>query len=526
MAQRRRRYLHCQAVLLGLLLLALGVQPGSLQAAPLPPMTLWGTLTLDGVPASDGTVLGVQIGGVQVASTAVVTHNGQAGLYTVDIPADDPFSEPVEGGQPGQTMAFAVAGMSIAQTAAWEVGSVQQLDLSGYSPPVADFGCTPRAGPGPLSVQCSDASQGIITTRQWNFGAGAASSAANPTHDYTEPGVYAITLAVAGPGGSHSRTRNGYIVVESPAPTADAGGPYTVNEGSTITLLGSGSDPTGVYGPLSYAWDLDGDNAYETAGPQPLFSAQGLQGPSQRTVRLRVANRVGGVAAATATVTVNNLAPVAIADQWAADEDHVLALATPGPLANDRDPGGSPLSVVQYSQTSARGASLTIQANGQVVYDPTAASALQALPAGATVEDTFAYTVTDPAGLVAAAEVVVTVAGMNDAPTVATANFTVAENSPPGASAGVVTATDADSGERLRYSIVSGNHAGAFEMGPDSGQLEVAGALDFERMPVYFLAVQVTDQQGANGTAAITVQLLDVSDPAPGRAYLPLISDR
>ena len=34
-------------------------------------------------------------------------------------------------------------------------------------------------------------------------------------------------------------------------PTADAGGPYVVNEGGTVTLTGSGTDPDSD--PLTYA---------------------------------------------------------------------------------------------------------------------------------------------------------------------------------------------------------------------------------------------------------------------------------
>ena len=54
----------------------------------------------------------------------------------------------------------------------------------------------------------------------------------------------------------------------APAPTANAGGPYTVPEGGSTTLAGSGTGQV-----LTYAWDLDNDGTFETAGQTATFSA-------------------------------------------------------------------------------------------------------------------------------------------------------------------------------------------------------------------------------------------------------------
>jgi type VI protein secretion system component Hcp len=92
------------------------------------------------------------------------------------------------------------------------------------------------------------------------------------------------------------------------APTANAGGPYTVPEGGSVGLTGSGSDPD-AGDTLPFAWDLDNNGTFETVGQHPTFSAAGLDGPTSRTVASRVTDASGLFANTTATVIVTNVAP-------------------------------------------------------------------------------------------------------------------------------------------------------------------------------------------------------------------------
>jgi hypothetical protein len=93
------------------------------------------------------------------------------------------------------------------------------------------------------------------------------------------------------------------------APTADAGGPYTVGEGGSVQLTASGTDPEN--GQLTYAWDLDGNGTFETPGQTATFSAAGLDGPSSQTVAVQVTDDGGLKDTATATVEITNVAPSA-----------------------------------------------------------------------------------------------------------------------------------------------------------------------------------------------------------------------
>ena len=100
-----------------------------------------------------------------------------------------------------------------------------------------------------------------------------------------------------------------FVVIANAAPSADAGGPYTVAEGGTVPLSATGSDPES--GPLTYAWDLDDNGSFETSGQNVTFSAAGLDGPSAHTVSVQVTDSGGLTATDTATLNVTNVAPQA-----------------------------------------------------------------------------------------------------------------------------------------------------------------------------------------------------------------------
>jgi len=91
------------------------------------------------------------------------------------------------------------------------------------------------------------------------------------------------------------------------APTVSAGGPYSLDEGSTTVLTASGSDTEG--GALTYAWDLDGNGSFETTGQSVGFSAN--DGPATPTVRVQVTDDIGQTATDQVTVTVRNVPPTA-----------------------------------------------------------------------------------------------------------------------------------------------------------------------------------------------------------------------
>lgn len=83
------------------------------------------------------------------------------------------------------------------------------------------------------TVQFADASELIASSWNWTFGDGAASSAQNPSHQYTTPGVYDVTLGIQTGDGDFSRPRPGAVVVQADTISLSADTAYA---GQTVTI--------------------------------------------------------------------------------------------------------------------------------------------------------------------------------------------------------------------------------------------------------------------------------------------------
>ena len=153
--------------------------------------------------------------------------------------------------------------------------------------PVASFSASTTSGSVPLKVAFTDKSTGVPTSWNWNFGDGTSSTEKNPTHTYSKPGTYAVTLTATNAAGSNTATKSSYIIVAG----------TTVGK-PVINCWGSprmGTAPLTVYfkdrstgSPTSWGWDF-GDGTYSTLqNPKHTYSAAG-----KYTVKLTVTNAAG-----------------------------------------------------------------------------------------------------------------------------------------------------------------------------------------------------------------------------------------
>ena len=135
-----------------------------------------------------------------------------------------------------------------------------------------------------------------------------------------------------------------YVAGGNSPPTANAGTNQVVASGSSVNLLGSGSEP-GDTGPVTFAWT--GPVALTNANTAtPSFTAPILQSDDVAqilTFTLTVTDNDGQTATDTVTVTVNppaNVAPIADAgmDQTVASGTAPVNLSGTGSEPDDNDP--------------------------------------------------------------------------------------------------------------------------------------------------------------------------------------------
>jgi PKD repeat protein len=137
-----------------------------------------------------------------------------------------------------------------------------------------------------------------------NFDVDATGQTVN--YAWPSPGIYTVALRVTDDDGDFTIATTSADV--GGQPTANPGGPYSGDEGSTITFDGSGSsDPDGD--PLTYTWNFgDGSPPASGATVSHTYTDNG-----NYTLTLQVNDDRGGVHSASTTVTVNNVAPTAVA---------------------------------------------------------------------------------------------------------------------------------------------------------------------------------------------------------------------
>jgi hypothetical protein len=102
----------------------------------------------------------------------------------------------------------------------------------------------------------------------------------------------------------------------------------------------------------------------------------------------------------------------------------------------------------------------------------------------------------------------------NTAPVITAAQgFSVAENAALATVVGTVVATDADANSTLSgWTIVSGNTGSAFAINPTTGQITLAGVLNYEGTSSYSLGVTVSDGTATSGVGTVVVTVTNITE--------------
>lgn len=152
-----------------------------------------------------------------------------------------------------------------------------------YPSPVASFTPDIVSGCEDLTVTFTNQSQ-IANTYYWSFGDGDTSGLAAPTHTFTTPGTYTVTL-IAGNGNCYDTAQAPGPVIVYPTPVSDFSYTQVYTDGipdGTIDFINAST------GATIYAWSFgDGDNSTIVQPTHQYIT------PSEYTVVLITENQFG-----------------------------------------------------------------------------------------------------------------------------------------------------------------------------------------------------------------------------------------
>ncbi len=189
--------------------------------------------------------------------------------------------------------------------------TVNIIDGTTGTAPVANFTSNITTGTAPLTVNFTDQSTNNPTTWNWSFDGGSPSTASvqNPTVTYNTPGTYAVTLTASNAAGANTETKTTYITVTQGtlAPIANFSSNVTTG---TAPLTVSFFDQTNN-APSAWNWSFPGANPNVSTEQNPIVT---YNNPGTYAVTLTATNAAGaGTENKTAyiVVTENIIAPVA-----------------------------------------------------------------------------------------------------------------------------------------------------------------------------------------------------------------------
>jgi PKD repeat protein len=174
-------------------------------------------------------------------------------------------------------------------------------------PPDAEFAYSPPTPTTQDTIQFTDIStdpDGYITSWSWNFGDYSTSTLQNPSHTYTDDGVYNVSLTVTDNYGVSTEITQ-FISVLNVAPTANFEYfPDIPTDLETIIFNDTSSDLDGTI--ISWIWDFGDGNTSEEQNPTHQYADNGTY-----TITLNVSDDDGAIQKISQQILVLNVKPTA-----------------------------------------------------------------------------------------------------------------------------------------------------------------------------------------------------------------------
>jgi len=289
---------------------------------------------------------------------------------------------------------------------------------------------------------------------------------------------------------------------------------YDYDQGTVLTLVNPGTY-AGAYGTLVLG--ADGSYSYTLAN-----ASSAVQGLDQGEFHFEVFGYSisDGIAVSQAQIQIGvtgaNDAPVAVADSVAVAEDATSANLAPVLLANDTDVDADQRRIIAVDTTGTVG-TVSFNAATQTLSYAGDAASQDALAAGQTATDHFAYTIADLFGGTSSAAVTVTVTGVNDAPVLATpvADQNATENQAFSFQVPASAFSDADSGDTLAYgaALATGGALPAW-LTFDAATRTFQGTPADGDLGTISVRVTATDAQGASASDVFDIGVVPITGTA------------
>lgn len=209
-------------------------------------------------------------------------------------------------------------------------------------------------GPTGSTISPTTGTEPLSTTFSW-------------TPSTADVGAYASLVTFTDSSGFEGSCSLGLTVLLYP--TADAGGPYSTTEGSTIALDASSSaagDPNDSTSAITtYEWDCDADGTVDVSSSNATGDTCGYPSDGSYSLTLKVTDGYSLTDTVTTTVSVSNVAPTI--STTAATSANISELYSYVPSASD--PGGDALTW-SWSGTLPTGMSIS-GSTGEITWTPT-----------------------------------------------------------------------------------------------------------------------------------------------------------